>query len=118
MLDLLWAIPALPLLGFLLLVFFGKRLSETAISAIGVGSIGVTAALALAIGYSFLTAPPEGGSFTLTVAPWMSVAGFSASFGLYLDALAVTMVFVNAFVGFWIHLFASNTVSDPAASSP
>jgi NADH-quinone oxidoreductase subunit L len=107
MLDLLWTIPALPLAGFLLLILFGRRLAPAGAAAIGVGSIGFTAVLALAIGFSFFSAPPPEGSFTLTFAPWMSVGGFTSTFGLYLDSLSVTMIFVVAFVSFWIHLFAS-----------
>jgi NADH-quinone oxidoreductase subunit L len=115
MLDLLWAIPALPLVGFLLLVTFGRRMQPAGVAAIGVGSVGLAAALALSIGFSFLSSPPEGGAFTQTVAPWMSVGGFSASFGLYLDSLAMTMMFVVTFVGFWIHLFASEYMEgDPS----
>ena len=106
MLELLWAIPALPFVSFALLILLGRRLQPTAIAALGVGSIGLTAALALAIGASFLSAPPEGGSYTYTVASWMSVGAFSADFGLYLDTLSMTMIFVITFVGFLIHLFA------------
>ena len=115
MLELLWAIPALPFVSFALLILLGRRLQPTAIAALGVGSIGLTAALALAIGASFLSAPPEGGSYTYTVASWMSVGAFSADFGLYLDSLSMTMIFVITFVGFWIHLFASEYMQgDPS----
>ena len=115
MLDLLWAIPVLPLVGFVLLTLLGRRLQPSAIAAIGVGSIGVTAALALAIGVSFLSSPPEGGFYTYTIASWMSVGAFSADFGLYLDALSLTMTFVITFVGLWIHLFASEYMhGDPS----
>jgi NADH-quinone oxidoreductase subunit L len=115
MLDLLWAIPVLPLAGFVLLTFLGRRLQPSAIAAIGVGSIGLTAALALGIGFSFLSAPPEGGSYTYSIGSWMSVGAFSADFGLYLDALSMTMTFVITFVGFWIHLFASEYMhGDPS----
>ena len=115
MLELLWAIPALPFVSFALLILLGRRLQPTAIAALGVGSIGLTAALALAIGASFLSAPPEGGSYTYTIASWMSVGAFSADFGLYLDSLSMTMIFVITFVGFWIHLFASEYMQgDPS----
>ncbi len=117
MFDLLWAVPALPFVGFVLLAFFGRRMSEKAAAAIGVGSVGLAAALTLSIVYSFISAPPDGGHYTLTVAEWMNVGTFSASFGLYLDALSVTMIFVVTFVGFWIHLFASEYMEgDPSYS--
>ena len=112
MFDLLWAVPALPLAGFLVLAFFGRRLRAASVAAIGVGSVGLAAALTLALGFQFLTAPPPNSFYTLTLANWMSVGDFSASFGLYLDALSMVMLFVVTFVGFWIHLFASEYMED------
>ena len=40
MLHLLWLIPALPILGFLILALAGSRLSRHSQSLVGVGSVG------------------------------------------------------------------------------
>jgi len=96
-----------PLLGFVILAFSRSRISENLAAIVGVGSIGVSALTALLAGYQFLTSPPEGGVFTLTLWRWMVVGDFAPSFTLYLDALSLTMLGVITGVGFFIHLFAS-----------
>ena len=96
-----------PLLGFVILAFSRSRISENLAALVGVGSIGVSALTALIAGWQFLTVPPEGGVFTLTLWQWMVVGDFAPSFTLYLDALSLTMLGVITGVGFFIHLFAS-----------
>ena len=114
MTDLLWVIPALPFLGFLVLVFAGSRLSTSAVAAVGVGSVGLSAVLTLVLGAGFLSSPPPDGALRVTIAEWMSAGGFDVRFGLYLDALAMVMLFVVTFVGSWIHLYASEYMrTDP-----
>ena len=106
MLDLLWLIPAFPLLGFLALMLAGSRLSRTEIACVGCGSIGLSAVVTLVVGLSFMAAPPAGGQFTQTLWVWLDVAGFRPAFAFYLDALSLTMIFVVTFVGFLIHLYS------------
>ncbi len=98
---------AAPLLGFLILAFARGRLSENLATAVGVGSVGVSALTTLIAGIQFMGTPPEGGSLTITLWQWMSVGNFTPSFALYLDALSLTMLGVITGVGFFIHLFAS-----------
>ncbi len=106
MLDLLWLIPALPLLGFLALTLAGSRLSRTEVAWVGCGSVGLSAVITLIVGLSFLAAPPPEARFTQTLWVWLDVAGFRPAFALYLDALSLTMIFVVTFVGFLIHLYS------------
>ncbi|MHB1004691.1 MAG: NADH-quinone oxidoreductase subunit L [Chloroflexota bacterium] len=107
MLGLLWLIPALPFAGFLILALAGPRLSRTAIAWVGVGSVGLAAALALAVGAGFLGAPAPGSAFTQTLWTWMDVGGTSVGVTFYLDALSLLMVVVITFVGFLIHLYST-----------
>ena len=106
MLELLWLIPALPLLGFLVLMLAGSRLSRTEVACVGCGSIGLSAVVTLIVGLSFMAAPPAGARFTQTLWVWVDVAGFRPAFAFYLDALSLTMIFVVTFVGFLIHLYS------------
>ncbi|MDE0212747.1 MAG: NADH-quinone oxidoreductase subunit L, partial [Deltaproteobacteria bacterium] len=66
MLELLWLIPALPLLGFVVLMLAGSRLSRTEVAFVGCGSVGLSAAVTLIVGLSFMAAPPAGAAFTQT----------------------------------------------------
>ncbi|NIR95189.1 MAG: NADH-quinone oxidoreductase subunit L, partial [Gammaproteobacteria bacterium] len=106
MLNLLWVVPALPFLGFLILALFGRHLTEKPIQTVGVGSIGISALLAVIISLSFMTTPPPGDSFSQTLWSWMEVAGFSPHISLYLDSLSVVFMLVITVVGFLIHLYS------------
>jgi NADH-quinone oxidoreductase subunit L len=96
-----------PLAGFVLLTLARERLVEGAAAFIGVGSIGASALLTLLVGYDFLTDPPAGGSYTVSLWTWMQVGTFAPTFALKLDALSLTMLGVVTGVGFFIHLFAA-----------
>jgi NADH-quinone oxidoreductase subunit L len=111
MLHWLWLIPALPLLGFLVLWLIGKRLSKRGNDIVGVGSVGLSALVTLLIGVEFLTGD-SGGAYVQTLWRWMNVAGFTPTIGFRLDALSLTMVFVATFVGFLIHLYSTEFMAD------
>ncbi|WP_194791138.1 NADH-quinone oxidoreductase subunit L [Pseudomonas sp. UFMG81] len=96
-----------PLIGFLLLSFSRGRWSENLSALIGVGSVGLSAAIAAYVIWQFNVAPPEGGAYSQLLWQWMSVDGFAPNFTLYVDGLSVTMLGVVTGVGFLIHLFAS-----------
>nr|WP_225778492.1 NADH-quinone oxidoreductase subunit L [Pseudomonas sp. Marseille-Q3773] len=105
--NLLFLTFVFPLLGFLLLSFSRGRFSENLSALIGVGSVGLSAAVAAYVIWQFNVAPPEGGAYSQLLWQWMSVDGFAPNFTLYLDGLSVTMLGVVTGVGFLIHLFAS-----------
>ncbi len=107
MLSLLWLVPAFPLAGFLVLAVAGARLSRRGAAAVGVGSVGLTAAAAFLVAAGFLLAPPPGDRFVQTLWRWMDVVGFAPRIALYLDALSLVMVLVVAFVSFLIHLYSA-----------
>lgn len=105
--NLLFLTFVFPLIGFLLLSFSRGKLSENLSALIGVGSVGLSAAMSAFIIWQFNVAPPEGGRYVQVLWQWMSVDGFAPNFALYLDGLSVTMLGVVTGVGFLIHLFAS-----------
>ena len=96
-----------PAIGFLLLATLRTRLSESLAAWIGVGSVGLAALTTVYVGIDFLTHVEQGGEYVQTLWSWMQVGDFSASFGLHLDGLSLTMLGVITGVGFFIHLFAS-----------
>ena len=112
MLDLLWMIPALPFVSFLILVIFGSQLSKKGVAFFGVGSIGISALLTIVIGYSFITNPPPGYHFTQILWTWISVSGFTPAIAFYLDPLALIFMLVITFVGFLIHLYSTEYMAD------
>ncbi|MCX7011844.1 MAG: NADH-quinone oxidoreductase subunit L [Candidatus Sumerlaeota bacterium] len=106
MMSLLWLIPALPLAGYLALAFGGSRLSRAAAAWIGVGSVGLSALVALGVAAQFIGTPPAGPAFHQTLWTWMSVEDFKPAIGFYLDAMTVVFVLVVTGVGFLIHLYS------------
>ena len=112
MFDLLWLVPALPFAGFLILALFGKRIGKTASGVTGVGSVGLSALLTLIIGITFISSPPSGNSYNITLWQWFDVGGFNPSIALHLDSLAIVFMFVITFVGFLIHLYSAEFMID------
>ncbi|MBI4526484.1 MAG: NADH-quinone oxidoreductase subunit L [Deltaproteobacteria bacterium] len=112
MLELLWLIPALPFAGFFALAAIGARLRRVVAAVIGVGSIGLSAFVALLVAASFVTSPPDGEAFKQTLWIWIDAGGLKTAIGLYLDALSLTMVLVVTCVGFLIHLYASEFMEE------
>jgi NADH-quinone oxidoreductase subunit L len=88
------------------LALFGRHLPPRAPGWIGSGSVGLSAAAALAIAVRYLDAPP-GTVVRETLWRWIDVAGFTPSLGLYLDPLALVMVLVITGVGFLIHCYST-----------
>ena len=107
MFHLLWLVPALPLAGFLVLIFAGKRMPGLLAGAIGSITIGISAVLTILIGIQFLGAPPAGHAFTQKLWTWLAVGNLNIDVGFRFDSLTLTMMFVITFVGFLIHLFST-----------
>jgi NADH-quinone oxidoreductase subunit L len=107
MFDLLFLVFLAPFLGFVILTFGRRRLSENAAAAIGIGAVGVSAVTTLALGIEFFAHPPAGGAFTQPLWQWLDVGGFAPRFALRLDGLSLTMLGVITGVGFFIHVFAA-----------
>src|SRR5436305_5926136 len=107
MLQLLWLVPAVPFAGALVLAVLGPRMRSKALSAVGVGSIAVSAVISLLIAVAFLTSQPAKGSYTQVLWTWIDVGSFHPDIALYLDALSLVMVVVVTFVSFLIHLYST-----------
>jgi NADH-quinone oxidoreductase subunit L len=104
--TLLWLIPALPLLGAIVLGLAGPTLGQRASAVIGTGSVGAAALIAIVIGVQWLH-PPAGEVFVQNLWTWVSLPGFSVNISLYLDPLALLMTLVITIIGALIHLFST-----------
>ena len=108
--HLLWAIPALPLAGFLVLFLTEGRLPRPVVSSIGAGSVGLAALLTGYIAWQFMTS--DSTPFTSSSWTWMIVGEFNVSFRLFVDELSLVMVSVITGVGFLIHWYATGYMSE------
>jgi NADH-quinone oxidoreductase subunit L len=102
--ELLWTIPALPFLGALLLIVFGRNFSRQLSAVVGAGSIGLSALITILIGVDFMSSGSK--PFRQLLWNWIDVAGLNTSFAFHLDALSLVFIFVITFVGFLIHLYS------------
>ena len=106
MLHLLFLVPLLPFAGFVVLALGGRRLSHAGIAAVGAGSVGLAALVALAVSIDFMAGPPAGHAFDQVLWTWFSVAGLKVQVALYLDPLAICFILIVTCVGFLIHLYS------------
>jgi NADH-quinone oxidoreductase subunit L len=110
MLELLWTIPALPFLGALTLILFGRKLPRSISSVIGAGSVGLSALVVILIGVEYIHSSSQ--PIQQVLWQWMDVAGFTPSFAFHLDALSLVFIFVITFVGFLIHVYSTEFMAD------
>jgi NADH-quinone oxidoreductase subunit L len=99
-------IPAIPLLGFLVLALFGHKLTRKTAGFIGTGSIGIVAVLTLISAIEFFKSLPEVKSYSIVVWEWINTGNLKADISFSLDALSLVFCFVITFVGFLIHLYS------------
>jgi NADH-quinone oxidoreductase subunit L len=104
MLEYLWLIPVLPLIGAVVLLATGLRLSKTATSVIGVSSVGLSLALSLAALIEY--AGSHGVMIVKTYFTWIAADPISIDYALRIDPLSATMLFFVTFVGFLIHVYS------------
>ncbi|OLE16788.1 MAG: NADH dehydrogenase [Acidobacteria bacterium 13_1_20CM_4_57_11] len=98
------------------MLFFGKRLPNTAVSVLCVGSVGLSFVYALGAVFQLLAADPEHRVFQKVLFEWltpgpMQMTGghtirFVADWGYLLDPLSCVMVLVVTGVGFLIHVYS------------
>ncbi len=105
--QLLAFIPALPLVGFLILSMAGRRLPKNVIAAIGAGTMCVSAVISIILSIAFLKTPPADEAYTQTLWQWFSIGKLSLLIKLRLDALSLVFVFIITFVGALIHIYST-----------
>ncbi len=108
MFDLLFLVPLIPLAGAGVLAFMSSHHPPRKLAAaIGVGSVSLSAVMAILIAMAFTTSPPPGHIFVQTIWSWIQVADLSVHIAFHLDALSLIWVLIITFVGALIHLYSS-----------
>ena len=105
-LEHLWIIPLLPLLGSAINGLFGAKWPNKTVSAVALGSTGLSFACALEAVREFFAGGQQ--PFRKEFFDWILVPGhFRAGFDLQMDQLTVVMVLVVTGVGFLIHIYST-----------
>ncbi len=107
MLNYLWIIPALPLLGSALNGLFGSKWPNKIVSAVAVGSTGLSFLAALEAVREFTQLAPENIPWVEQYFTWIVAGDFRAGFDLQIDHLTVVMLLVVTGVGWLIHIYST-----------
>ena len=106
MTQLVWLIPVLPLVGFLLTGLFRNYLSKALTGIIGCGTILVAFVLSVLIFGEVRQAGAQPG--TVTLFDFISVGKLSIPFAFLVDQLSVLFLLIITGVGFLIHLYSTS----------
>jgi NADH-quinone oxidoreductase subunit L len=99
----------LPLIGLLINIIFGGRLSERWIGGIASAATGLAFVVSVLLGISLL-GHPEGA--VIPLADWITVGDLQVGWGFQVDTLSVTMMLVVSGVGALIHIYAIGYMHD------
>jgi len=104
-LDILWIIPLLPLLGGAINGLFGAKWPNKTVNTVALGSTGLSFLAALEAVREFF----EQGQQLVhkEFFDWIVAGSFRAGFDLQMDQLTVVMVLVVTGVGFLIHIYST-----------
>ncbi len=105
MLEYLWIVPLLPLLGSAVNGLFGAKWPNKIVTGVAIGSTGLSFLCALEAVREFF----ESGQvlFHKEFFTWIAAGNFRAGFDLQMDQLTVVMVLVVTGVGWLIHIYAT-----------
>jgi len=101
----LWLIPALPLAGATITLFFGNRLGRWA-GVLATVMVALSFGVSLAAALNLLTNAGENRLAIQHLFDWISVGGFQVGADLRLDTLSATMILVITGIGALIHLYS------------
>jgi NADH-quinone oxidoreductase subunit L len=105
-LDAVWLIPALPLLGFLVLVAFGRVLGEPKAGWLATLMMAGSFAATVVVFIGLLDREEEDRHFSQVLFEWVAAGRFSVDVGFLVDPLSMTMCLFITGVGTLIHLYS------------
>ncbi|TAH23783.1 MAG: NADH-quinone oxidoreductase subunit L [Cytophagales bacterium] len=109
MIELVWLIPILPLLGFLVLGIGNNKISKSIAGIIACGSILGAFLIVLSLLIPMLNGTLQ--ATTISYFEWISTGKISLSFSFLVDPLSIVMMTIITGVGFLIHLYSAGYMS-------
>ncbi len=113
----IWLIPLFPLAGAATMLFVGRRISNKAVSLVGVGSVGLSVLFAFGAIVQLIARAPAQRVVEIVLFDWVPagvmhtisgrVLNFNAQWGMLLDPLSAVMIGVVTGVGFLIHVYST-----------
>ena len=112
MLDYVGLIPLFPAIGFVLNLFFGRRLAKGTVGLIACGAIGLSFLVSLLVFVDLLNLPPANRSVEKILYTWILSGEFQAKVGFLIDPLSMVMMMVVSGVSFVIHIYSHGYMHD------
>src|SRR6202140_3594968 len=113
----IWMIPLFPLLGAALMLFIGRRLPNSGVNVICVGSVFLSMTYAFGAVLQLIARPVAQRVVEVVLFDWVPagamhttagrLANFNAQWGMLLDPLSAVMLCVVTGVGFLIHVYST-----------
>src|SRR5690242_15982087 len=113
----IWLIPLFPLIGAALMLFIGRRLPNSAVSGICVGSVGLAMIYGFGAVIQLIARPVSQRVAEVVLFDWVPagamhmtsgrLVNFNAQWGMLLDPLSCVMLCVVTGVGFLIHVYST-----------
>src|SRR5271165_152830 len=113
-LEHLWIIPLLPLLGAALNGFFGRGWPRAAINGVALGSTGLSLLATAEMVREFASLDASQIPWTHSYFTWIAAGAFRADYALQVDPLTIVMLLVVTGVGWLIHLYSTGYMADDA----
>lgn len=110
MIKLVWLVPLLPLIGFMIIGLFGKKLSKGLVGTIGSGV--VFGAFAVAVGIFFELSGQAQKSVTIDLFSWITAGKLSVPFSFLIDPLSSLFLLIITGIGFLIHVYSTAYMHD------
>jgi NADH-quinone oxidoreductase subunit L len=111
-LNYLWIIPLLPLLGAAANGIFGRAWKKNIVTSVALSSTTLAFLAALELVREFVALPADQIPWTKSYFTWISAGGFRADFALQVDQLTVIMLLVVTGVGWLIHIYSTGYMHD------
>jgi NADH-quinone oxidoreductase subunit L len=110
--NLVWLIPAFPLVGFLLFAFLGKKIPQVWVGRLAVLFVFASFAVSVMVLMGLNSLPGEEKRALASLVPgaqnvpWISIGSFHVEFTALVDPLSMLMCLIVTGVGGLIHLYA------------
>jgi NADH-quinone oxidoreductase subunit L len=106
-LDHLWIILALPLLGAATNGLLGKNFSKPVVNAVGIGSVSLAFLSVVELLREFAQLSADQIPWVKSYFTWITAGQFKVDFALQVDQLTMVMLFVVTFVSLLVHIYST-----------
>jgi NADH-quinone oxidoreductase subunit L len=106
-LDHLWIIIALPLLGAAINGLLGKNFSKTIVNSVGIGSVALALLSVAEAVREFTQLSADQIPWVKTYFTWITAGQFQVDFSLQVDQLTLIMLGVVTFVSLLVHIYST-----------